>query len=175
MVLYKGKIPCDVLFIGEAPGDSEDVSGIPFSGPAGQLLDAAINSALDVENWRKQSPFRLGFTNLVACVPKEEVPIEEGSNTTTIVKSGEPAKESIESCASRLEEMYKIARPKKVVCVGKLSEKYVPKTLDIAIEDTIGITHPAAVLRMDYSQKGLAYQRVIVQLEDLFYELEDQS
>jgi len=175
VVLAKGKLPCDVLFIGEAPGASEDILGRPFVGPAGHLLDMAINSALRVEEWRKHSPIRLGFTNLIACVPKELIyeELEDGEPGDFIgvgSKIPEPDKEYIEACAPRLQEFYEIASPTKVVCVGKLAEKWAPKILDVAIEDTIGVMHPAAILRMDISQKGLAYQRVVVQLEDLFDE-----
>src|SRR5688572_27705229 len=45
VVLARGDLPCDVLFIGEAPGDSEDVTGNPFTGPAGSLLDDIITQA----------------------------------------------------------------------------------------------------------------------------------
>jgi uracil-DNA glycosylase len=49
VVLARGTLPCDVLFIGEGPGVSEDVTGRPFVGPAGSLLDHIVNTALAPE------------------------------------------------------------------------------------------------------------------------------
>ena len=178
VVLARGFIPCDILLVGEAPGASEDVLGSAFAGPAGHLLDRAINRAMDVEDWTQRGvPIRVGLTNLIACIPKEIIRDEDSPSTFTVGKKiAEPAKQHIDACAERLRELYAIAKPKKVVCVGKLAEKFVPKILDVSIENMSGITHPAAVLRMDVSQKGLEYQRICVQLEDLFDEyLEEQG
>src|SRR4051812_28157858 len=61
---YGGRLPCDVLFIGEAPGSSEDALGLPFVGPAGDLLDQIKQRALPPET-------SCAFTNLVACYPRE--------------------------------------------------------------------------------------------------------
>src|SRR5690606_32415552 len=36
-----GPIPSDIMFVGEAPGEEEDMQGAPFVGPAGQLLTRA--------------------------------------------------------------------------------------------------------------------------------------
>ena len=46
VVIGKGNRNADIMFIGEGPGQQEDLTGIPFVGPAGQLLDkmlAAVN------------------------------------------------------------------------------------------------------------------------------------
>ncbi len=42
IVHCRGSLPCDIFFLGEAPGDSEDLLGKPFVGPAGKLLDRII-------------------------------------------------------------------------------------------------------------------------------------
>jgi len=143
VVLARGKLPCDILFIGEAPGVSEDVLGKPFVGPAGKLLDDIIEGAI---------PFsmKLAFTNLVACIPKGE----DG------VKVHEPPEESIRACFDRLEEIIKIAKPHAIVCVGKLAAKWIPSQFGFwDAEYFTEIIHPAAILRLDLSQKGLAIQR----------------
>lgn len=173
VVLARGFVPCDVLMLGEAPGQSEDVLGAPFVGPAGQLLDSAINLAMDVGDWTKPGvPIRVCLTNLIACIPKEITYSECGEYIDSVgKKTSDPPKWAIEACAERLQEMYRIARPKKLVCVGSIAEKWVPKVLDIVVEDTIAIVHPAAILRAKVASKGLAYQRMCVQLEDLFSEL----
>lgn len=42
VVLGRGGVPCDVLFVGEAPGPVEDINGSPFTGPSGHLLNSII-------------------------------------------------------------------------------------------------------------------------------------
>ena len=147
VVFARGKLPCDVLFIGEAPGDSEDVLGRPFVGPAGQLLDELIEAA-------KPNGLTIAFTNLVGCIPRDE----EGK--------GEPSREAIMACRDKLLELIQIAQPTATVCVGKLAAKYA-----VATEKTVEIVHPAAILRADIAKRGLMYQRAQVILSDLFEEL----
>ena len=145
VVLARGTIPCDVLFIGEAPGVSEDVIGKPFVGPAGKLLDDIIGEA------QKQShSFNFAMTNLVCCIPKDD------DNK----KAVEPPNNCIRQCKPRLEECIKIFKPKLIIAVGKLSEKWLEDY------DTTAIIHPAAILRMDVSQKSLAYQRAVLTIAD---------
>ncbi len=155
VVLARGKIPAEILFIGEAPGASEDVLGRPFVGPAGKLLDRIIDRAIDGQH-------DYALTNLVACIPKED-----GK------KAGEPPEEAIEACASRLLEFSKICDPLVTICVGRLAAKWVPGILteENITEVFVEIIHPAAILRMDVSQQGLAVQRAIVTIEDAVVDL----
>jgi DNA polymerase len=44
-VLGEGRLHPDIAFVGEQPGDQEDLAGKPFVGPAGQLLDKALEEA----------------------------------------------------------------------------------------------------------------------------------
>src|SRR5689334_15800780 len=44
-VFGKGPVPAEVVLVGEQPGDQEDQSGAPFVGPAGKLLDRALEEA----------------------------------------------------------------------------------------------------------------------------------
>lgn len=144
---YKGSLPCDILFVGEAPGKSENMLGKAFIGEAGKLLDAIIERSL--------SRSKIFFTNLVGCIPLDE----DGHKTT------EPPKAAIEECAGRLHELIVLARPKVIVGVGTLSAKYLKKRYPRKrVESMI---HPAAILRMDPSQQGLACQRCEVLLTDI--------
>ena len=158
IVLAKGKIPCDVLFIGEAPGQSEDLIGKPFEGPAGDLLETIINRRTEL------GTLRLAYTNLVACIPKDE----DGD------KLMEPSKESLVACQTRLHEMIVLSRTKHVVCVGKLSMKWLKKMtekskqLQKQVTHWYEIIHPAAILRADVSQQGLAIQKTGVILQDVY-------
>lgn len=152
VVLARGRVPCDVLFVGEAPGQSEDVIGLPFVGPAGKLLDEIIDQGLDGQH-------DYALTNLVCCIPLDE----NGSKVT------EPPKEAILACRERLSEFVRIAQPSLIIHVGKLPEKWAISTS--GCPDSVSITHPAAILRMDISQRGLAIQRAVVTLQDVVEEL----
>lgn len=162
VVHVRGRLPCSVLYIGEAPGVSEDVIGRPFVGPAGKLLDEIV--ALAYEGVAYPS----AFCNLVGCFPK--IAKKEGTN--------EPSENAIKKCRPRLEEIVRMARPDLVVCVGKLSSKWwdkfrstVDKTLTFADRAKIEITHPAAILRQTDSvvrdhQVQTAVVRIRTALED---------
>jgi DNA polymerase len=134
-----------VLFIGEAPGASEDVLGQPFVGPAGHLLDYILAQA-------GVTRLHYALTNLVACIP-----LEGGS------KAAQPSKECILACRPRLQEFYRLCQPKLVVYVGDWAAKH--PLLEGGYK-AIRIIHPAAILRMNVAQQGLAIQRTIISLGD---------
>jgi DNA polymerase len=153
VALVRGSIPSQVLFIGEAPGPSEDVLGRPFVGPAGKLLDQIIREAwveLDEEpTW--------AFTNLVACIPLDD----------NQQKFAEPSESSIKACSERLAECVRLCRPRAIVLVGQLAQKrYDPKDVR-----SVSIVHPAAILRADESQRGLAVKRCVITLRQLIEDL----
>ncbi len=153
VVLCRGQIPCDVLFIGEAPGPSEDIIGAPFVGPAGKLLDQMIQDSMP-----EDSSLRVAFTNLVGCIPLDD----------HRTKFAEPSKESIKACRNRLDEFIELCKPSLIVRVGKLSKKYYTPSSDISVCD---IVHPAAIIRADISQRGLMTQRAMITLSDSLTEL----
>lgn len=147
VVLARGEVPCDVLLIGEAPGMAEDTIGIPFVGPAGQLLDKIIDQAI--------SHLRLCPVCLVSAEETLEnkssysmqYPDEDGQNTcpnghkgvegrpvklcwTNLVccipleedgsKNSDPPDEAVQACSVRLLEFLDIAHPKLIICVGTI-------------------------------------------------------
>ena len=62
VVIGKGSRTADILFIGEGPGQQEDLQGVPFVGPAGQLLDKMLESVgLSLED--------AYIANIVKCRP----------------------------------------------------------------------------------------------------------
>jgi len=148
VVLYRGAIPCDVLFIGEAPGESEDVLGLPFVGPAGHLLDHIIRDALP-------NGFTFALTNLVACIPRDPF-----DNKTT-----EPDDSYIRKCAPRLGDFISLSHPRLIVRVGALANDYLAELAtyyEARVTPSIFITHPAAILRANIAQRGLAIQRCVI-------------
>ena len=161
VVLARGKVPADVLFIGEAPGESEDVLGSPFIGPAGKLLDSFIEAAQVGLYAEGESPLKLCWTNLVGCIPKE---------FNAQRKKVEPLPAEIAACWPRLDEFIELVSPQLIIAVGELSEKQAvaqnwKKRTRVGVR---AIIHPAAILRMGVEQKGLVVQRCIVNIRDAF-------
>lgn len=180
VVFARGKVPCDVLLVGEAPGESEDALGQPMVGPAGQLLDRIVADALDQSGGGAVSTadggdqLRVAFYNLVGCFPAEAK--HEGTN--------EPPKEAIKACSPKLVEFMWLAQPRLVVCVGALAKKHVanesmfwgpgnrcewlPDGIALEFKDII---HPAAILRANIAQRDLLVQRCTVVLANAFESL----
>jgi DNA polymerase len=155
VVLGRGKIPADVLFVGEAPGGSENVIGRPFIGPAGSLLDDLIYNA-EIDSFK----VRKFFTNLLACIP-----LVDGG------KVNKPPAESVKACADRLNEIVSITKPDAIVMVGRDAQKWCPKIIDYDFPSSADIVHPAYILRMSIVQRPLAEQQTTVILRDLFNQL----
>ncbi len=150
VVFARGVIPAKVLFVGEAPGQSEDVIGQPFVGPAGIELDRWIEQAMGKDA-------SAAFFNLVGCFPREAKATDDH----------QPAPGEIKACLPRLKEFISICKPRLIVAVGQLADKYVTnqaKMLGVAEIARTTITHPAAVLRMSVAQRGMAAQRAVVVL-----------
>ena len=168
VVLVRGELPCDVLMIGEAPGAGEDVLGIPFVGPAGKLLDKIVESA-----WPLELGISIAFSNLLACIPKDS----EGNK----IHSGEEIpEECLDACSGRLVELVNLCNPKVIVLVGLLARKRIHGQAQFGAKwegvnsptiRFVEIIHPAAILRMDISKKGLAVQRCVVALSDSVREI----
>ena len=167
VVFGKGKLPCDILFVGEAPGRAEDVLGRAFVGPAGHELDYEIETA--ITKCGLQNPPDLAFTNLVGCIPLDEIN----------KKNNAPPKESIKTCRERLFEFIDLASPSAVIACGDLPHKELNKIRgghDILSEVRIfKITHPARILRADISQQGLMRQKNIIVIQDVIEELLNDS
>lgn len=153
VVLAKGTIPCKVVFIGEAPGPSEDTLGSPFMGAAGKLLDQLIENAEYLSFTTDKA-----FTNLISCMPRS---LQPGVFVN-------PEEVYLKACRPRLQEFIELAKPKGIVMCGKLVQKWAPVLIDWEFEYSLDIMHPAQLLRLDASQQPLALQRCIVNLKDMF-------
>ena len=144
--LARGSVPADILFVGEAPGDSENVIGQPFVGPAGKLLDQIVRLSV--------GDYRTAYTNLVACLPRYDGALDE------------PDADDIKACSPRLKEFVEIVRPRLIVAVGALAASYLTGGTKHQIKfkepiRTITITHPSAVLRANITQRELMIQRAV--------------
>jgi uracil-DNA glycosylase len=156
--MCKGSLPADVMLIGEAPGESEDVLGQPFVGPAGKLLDRMLYAAFRDSG----RTLKLCFTNLVGCIPK---------TLDVKRKKVEPLPSEIATCAPRVDGLLRLAKPRLIIAVGELSQKQAKAQNWEARAKVIHIQHPAFLLRLDVSQQGLAVQKTIINLADAFSEI----
>lgn len=125
------------MFIGEAPGQSEDETGKPFVGRSGKLLDKLFESVgIDRDK-------DIYITNILKCRPPQ---------------NRDPRTDEQEACIGYLREQYKIFRPKIVVCLGRIAAQRLIRP-DFAITREHGTWtlksgtyftatfHPSALLR----------------------------
>lgn len=158
VVLGRGDIPCEVLFIGEAPGHSEDVNGIPFDGPAGEYMDEIIANGI-----RGRATYAL--TNLVCCIPKDE----SGQKTHS------PDYDQIFQCSDRLREFVALVSPKLIVSVGKIAEDYLDTRMKTClVKDRIkriAILHPAYILRLPSGAHALTKRKCSLTIETALDEI----
>lgn len=168
--MARGTLPCDVAFVGEAPGESEDVLGVPFIGPAGKLLDHIIARSIGVTNGERdrlgKGPLVFSLFNLVGCIPRDE---QDG-------KAEAPDDVAVRSCSPRLQALVKLADPRLLVTVGSLAEDYLEPGYKHSIVfhrpiSRVHLTHPAAILRLNIAQRNLLIQRCIVTLSNAVEDL----
>ena len=98
-VFGAGDPRADILFVGEAPGEQEDLLGKPFVGRAGQLLDKFL-AAVDIP--REE----VYISNILKCRPP---------------KNRDPLPEEESACIGFLREQVKLIQPKMIVCLGRIS------------------------------------------------------
>jgi len=153
LVFFRGEAPCDILFVGEAPGVSEDVLGKPFVGPAGHLLDELIRQSSN----RTNVDYVFGITNIVCCIPKGP----EGGLR-------KPTSDEALSCRERFMHLvFDVAYPTLIVALGKTAQKMIqPVRIPV-----VPIIHPAAILRMPEVKRGLEYKRALLTLSRAIDEL----
>jgi uracil-DNA glycosylase len=102
-VFGEGTQRADVMLVGEQPGDKEDLAGKPFVGPAGKLLDRALDEAgID----RK----KVYVTNVVKHFKFEP------RGKKRIHKK--PAADEIAACRPWLDAEVFVVKPKVIVCLG---------------------------------------------------------
>ena len=135
-VFGTGNRNADLLFVGEAPGEQEDLSGIPFVGRAGQLLDKFLY-AVDID---REDVY---IANILKCRPP---------------KNRDPLPEEEDACIEYLREQVALINPKVIVCLGRISAMRLIKP-DFKITKEHGqwfkkgnylmtaVYHPAALLR----------------------------
>ena len=147
VVVGVGNPRSKVMFIGEGPGENEDLQGEPFVGRGGQLLDKML-AAVDLD--RKTNVY---IANIVKCRPPQ---------------NRDPLPEEQEACIGWLRNQVALIRPKIIVCLGRIAAMRIIKP-DMKITREHGqffekngtlmmaTLHPAALLR-NPNQKPAAFE-----------------
>ena len=163
VVVGVGSKVAEVMFIGEGPGENEDLQGEPFVGRAGKLLDKML-TAVDLDRSKN-----IYIANIVKCRPPQ---------------NRDPKPEEQEMCIDWLRTQVKLMRPKIIVCLGRIAAGRIIKS-DIKITREHGqwfekggihmmaMLHPAAVLR-DPRKKPEAFDDFL-KLRDKINEICDHT
>ena len=137
VVFGVGNPGADIMFVGEGPGEQEDLQGEPFVGRAGQLLDDML-SIIDLD--RKKNCY---IANIVKCRPPQ---------------NRDPLEVEQDACIGYLRNQIALVKPKIIVCLGRIAAMRLIRE-DYRItrehgqwieEDGIWMTaiyHPSALLR----------------------------
>ena len=104
VVFGAGNTRADIMFIGEGPGEQEDLRGEPFVGPAGMLLDDML-SIIDVSRERN-----CYIANIVKCRPP---------------RNRDPLETEQDACIDYLRNQVALVQPKIIVCLGRIAAKRI--------------------------------------------------
>ena len=137
VVFGVGPRDAEVMFVGEGPGENEDLQGLPFVGRAGQLLDDMLE-LIDLDRHKN-----VYIANIVKCRPPQ---------------NRDPLNVEQEACIGYLRNQTALLRPKIIVCLGRISAiKLIKEDFKITREHgqwvekkgiwMTAIFHPAALLR----------------------------
>lgn len=151
VVFGVGRQDADILLIGEGPGEQEDLTGIPFVGPAGKLLDDML-SIIDLD--RNTNCY---IANIVKCRPPH---------------NRDPQADEQEACIGFLRAQTALIRPKIIICLGRIAATRLISP-DFRITRQHGqwikrggvwmtaIYHPSALLR-DVSKRPETFDDLLV-------------
>ncbi len=159
VVFGVGNQNAEILFVGEGPGEQEDLQGEPFVGKSGQLLDKFL-SLVDLD--RKDNIY---IANIVKCRPP---------------MNRDPKPEEQDICIDYLRQQVKLIKPRIIVCLGRIAaQKLISPDFRVTTQHGefiekggilfMGTFHPSALLRTE-SNKALAledFQRLREKIKEL--------
>ena len=149
VVFGVGERTADVMFIGEGPGEQEDLQGEPFVGPAGKLLDDMM-AIIDLDRTNTY------IANIVKCRPP---------------RNRDPLETEQDACIDYLRNQVALIQPKIIVCLGRIAAK---RLIDSEYRITrqhgewiqkggvwmTAIYHPSALLR-DVSKRPETFEDLL--------------
>lgn len=136
-----------IMFVGEGPGEQEDIQGLPFVGKSGQLLDKYL-SLIDLD--RNTNVY---IANIVKCRPP---------------MNRDPKPEEQDCCIGYLRQQVKLIKPRIIVCLGRIAaQRLISPDFRVTTQHGefiekggilfMGTFHPSALLRTE-SNKALALE-----------------
>src|SRR3954447_23924804 len=162
-VFGAGDAHAGVMLVGEQPGDEEDKKGLPFVGPAGRLLDRALEAAGVDRN-------DLYVTNAVKHF-KWQLRGKRRLHKT-------PAQREVDACRQWLEREIAAVKPHVIVALGAtaaravISKDFKVSTMrgqfvDSPLAPCVFATfHPSALLRLkDEAEKEAAFEQLVADLK----------
>lgn len=138
----------DVLFIGEAPGESEYINKQPFVGPAGTALQYIIDNSLD-----KNTSYCI--TNSILCTPFKDIDRDSIRQPNNI---------EIQSCSSNIQSLVDAIRPKYFVALGRVAEKTCKL---LKIPHYIYVLHPSRIIQS--TKSDYEYDNAILNIKRYIY------
>jgi uracil-DNA glycosylase family 4 len=190
LVFGEGNPEADILIIGEGPGEEEDRTKIPFTGPSGNLLNQILAQVSDNDDVRKMAEWyarapqskenlrrfhefviewrhkEFFITNAVACRPPE---------------NGTPSTLALKACWERLLNIIQVVDPLLIFAVGKIPASTLMKRpveitkvrgnlFDMKFQGRVGeitypvipVLHPSFLLRKaDWKTKGGDFDKTV--------------
>ena len=155
-----------VMLVGEQPGDEEDRKGLPFVGPAGRLLDRALEAA-GVERGQ------LYVTNAVKHFKWQAAVYKSGKRR--LHKT--PAQREVDACHQWLEGEIASVKPQVIVALGSTAAKAViSKAFKISVQRgafvesplapfVFATLHPSALLRLRDDEREAAFEEFVKDLK----------
>ena len=136
LVFGVGNEHADLMFVGEGPGEQEDLQGLPFVGPAGKLLDSMLEM-IDLDR------SKIYIANMVKCRPPH---------------NRDPQGSEMDACRSWLDRQIALVDPQLIVCLGRISAMALIRGdfritrehgiwFDVNGRRVLATFHPSALLR----------------------------
>ncbi len=119
IVFGEGNPKAELVFVGEGPGEQEDLQGRPFVGRAGQLLDKMIEAM----GLKREQVY---IVNVVKCRPPE---------------NRNPEPDEIEKCSPFLFRQLDVLQPKVIVALGKFATQFFLGNEEAKISQVRGKFH----------------------------------
>jgi len=164
-VFGEGAEPAAIMLVGEQPGDREDLSGHPFVGPAGKLLDEAL---LEAGIDRTE----VYVTNVVKHF--KWTPAERGKRRI----HKKPRASEIQACRPWLDAEIDLVRPQVLVCLGATAARALlgasfsvtrerGRRIDSQLAPNVMATvHPSSILRApDDQARHAQFQEFVADLK----------
>ena len=147
VVFGVGNENAKIMFVGEGPGEQEDLQGEPFVGKSGQLLDKYL-SLVDLSR-----DANIYIANIVKCRPP---------------MNRDPKPEEQDICIGYLRQQVKLIKPRIIVCLGRIAaQRLISPDFRVTAQHGqfiekggilfMGTFHPSALLRNE-SNKPLALE-----------------